>query len=150
MYYPRLRDLREDGDYVQKEIVVSLGIDQHRLYPEAKRYSGSLWQKASLLIVFCSGNLSDQNQQQSGGSTGEQQYHQAGNPDDLFLQNRTNCRPQSGNDQQHQQQSAESNQRLHDSNSFPGCGAATSPLMVFPTSRNIFSCSVWILPAKLF
>ena len=31
MYYPRLKDLREDGDYVQKEIVAYLGIDQ-RVY----------------------------------------------------------------------------------------------------------------------
>lgn len=31
MYYPRLRDLREDNDYVQKEIAAYLGIDQ-RVY----------------------------------------------------------------------------------------------------------------------
>ena len=39
MYYPRLRDLREDGDYVQKEIVVSLGIDQrvYNTYETGKR-----------------------------------------------------------------------------------------------------------------
>lgn len=28
MYYPRLKDLREDNDYVQKEIAAYLGIDQ--------------------------------------------------------------------------------------------------------------------------
>ena len=31
MYYPRLRDLREDRDLVQKEVAAVLGIDQ-RLY----------------------------------------------------------------------------------------------------------------------
>ncbi len=31
MYYPRLRDLREDRDLVQKEIAAVLGIDQ-RVY----------------------------------------------------------------------------------------------------------------------
>ena len=31
MYYPRLRDLREDKDLVQKEIAAFLGIDQ-RVY----------------------------------------------------------------------------------------------------------------------
>ena len=28
MYYPRLKDLREDNDLVQKEVVSYLGIDQ--------------------------------------------------------------------------------------------------------------------------
>ena len=39
MYYPRLRDLREDGDYVQKEIVAYLGIDQrvYNTYETGKR-----------------------------------------------------------------------------------------------------------------
>lgn len=77
MYYPRLKDLREDGDYVQKEIVAYLGIDQrvYNTYETGKReippampsnwrisirtstdyilgqsdIQGSLWQKASLL-----------------------------------------------------------------------------------------------------
>jgi len=31
MYYPRLKDLREDNDLVQKEIAAMLGIDQ-RVY----------------------------------------------------------------------------------------------------------------------
>jgi len=31
MYYPRLRDLREDRDLVQKEVAAYLGIDQ-RVY----------------------------------------------------------------------------------------------------------------------
>lgn len=31
MYYPRLRDLREDNDLVQKEVAAFLGIDQ-RVY----------------------------------------------------------------------------------------------------------------------
>ena len=31
MYYPRLRDLREDHDMVQKEVAAFLGIDQ-RVY----------------------------------------------------------------------------------------------------------------------
>lgn len=31
MYYPRLRDLREDRDLVQKEVAAVLGIDQ-RVY----------------------------------------------------------------------------------------------------------------------
>ena len=31
MYYPRLRDLREDSDLVQKEVAAFLGIDQ-RVY----------------------------------------------------------------------------------------------------------------------
>lgn len=31
MYYPRLKQLREDGDFVQKEIAEVLGIDQ-RVY----------------------------------------------------------------------------------------------------------------------
>ncbi len=31
MYYPRLRDLREDKDLVQKEVAAYLGIDQ-RVY----------------------------------------------------------------------------------------------------------------------
>ncbi|MBR6694436.1 MAG: helix-turn-helix transcriptional regulator [Clostridia bacterium] len=31
MYYPRLRDLREDRDLVQKEVAAELGIDQ-RVY----------------------------------------------------------------------------------------------------------------------
>ena len=31
MYYPRLRDLREDNDLMQKEIAAVLGIDQ-RVY----------------------------------------------------------------------------------------------------------------------
>ncbi len=31
MYYPRLRDLREDKDMVQKEVAALLGIDQ-RVY----------------------------------------------------------------------------------------------------------------------
>ncbi len=31
MYYPRLRDLREDNDLVQKEVAALLGIDQ-RVY----------------------------------------------------------------------------------------------------------------------
>lgn len=31
MYYPRLRDLREDHDLVQKEVAAILGIDQ-RVY----------------------------------------------------------------------------------------------------------------------
>lgn len=31
MYYPRLRDLREDHDLVQKEVAAFLGIDQ-RVY----------------------------------------------------------------------------------------------------------------------
>lgn len=31
MYYPRLRDLREDRDLVQKEVAAFLGIDQ-RVY----------------------------------------------------------------------------------------------------------------------
>lgn len=31
MYYPRLRDLREDKDLVQKEVATYLGIDQ-RVY----------------------------------------------------------------------------------------------------------------------
>ena len=31
MYYPRLRDLREDHDMVQKEVATFLGIDQ-RVY----------------------------------------------------------------------------------------------------------------------
>ena len=31
MYYPRLRDLREDRDLVQKEVATLLGIDQ-RVY----------------------------------------------------------------------------------------------------------------------
>ena len=28
MYYPRLKDLREDKDLVQKEVAAMLGIDQ--------------------------------------------------------------------------------------------------------------------------
>ena len=28
MYYPRLKELREDGDFVQKEVAAVLGIDQ--------------------------------------------------------------------------------------------------------------------------
>ncbi|MBQ2286072.1 MAG: helix-turn-helix transcriptional regulator [Acutalibacteraceae bacterium] len=31
MYYPRLKELREDGDFVQKEVAAVLGIDQ-RVY----------------------------------------------------------------------------------------------------------------------
>lgn len=31
MYYPRLKELREDSDYVQKEVAAVLGIDQ-RVY----------------------------------------------------------------------------------------------------------------------
>lgn len=31
MYYPRLKDLREDNDFVQKEVAAYLGIDQ-RVY----------------------------------------------------------------------------------------------------------------------
>lgn len=31
MYYPRLKDLREDSDLVQKEVAAMLGIDQ-RVY----------------------------------------------------------------------------------------------------------------------
>ena len=31
MYYPRLRDLREDNDLMQKEVAAHLGIDQ-RVY----------------------------------------------------------------------------------------------------------------------
>ena len=31
MYYPRLKDLREDNDFVQKEVAAFLGIDQ-RVY----------------------------------------------------------------------------------------------------------------------
>lgn len=31
MYYPRLRDLREDHDLTQKEVAAALGIDQ-RVY----------------------------------------------------------------------------------------------------------------------
>ncbi len=31
MYYPRLRDLREDRDLVQKQVAAALGIDQ-RVY----------------------------------------------------------------------------------------------------------------------
>ena len=39
IYYPKLKDLREDGGYVQKEIVVSLGIDQrgYNTYETGKR-----------------------------------------------------------------------------------------------------------------
>lgn len=39
MYYPRLRDLREDGDYVQKEIAAYPGIDQcvYSTYETGKR-----------------------------------------------------------------------------------------------------------------
>lgn len=39
MYYPRLRDLREDNDYVQKEIAAYLGIDQrvYSTYETGKR-----------------------------------------------------------------------------------------------------------------
>ena len=39
MYYQRLRDLREDNDYVQKEIAAYLGIDQrvYSTYETGKR-----------------------------------------------------------------------------------------------------------------
>jgi len=39
MYYPRLRDLREDRDLVQKEVAAYLGIDQrvYSNYEIAKR-----------------------------------------------------------------------------------------------------------------
>ena len=33
MYYPRLRELREDNDLVQKEVAAVLGIDQ-RVYSD--------------------------------------------------------------------------------------------------------------------
>ena len=36
MYYPRLRDLREDHDMVQKEVAAFLGIDQ-RVYSNYER-----------------------------------------------------------------------------------------------------------------
>ena len=36
MYYPRLRDLREDHDLMQKEIAAILGIDQ-RVYSNYER-----------------------------------------------------------------------------------------------------------------
>ena len=40
MYYPRLRDLREDADKTQKEIAALLGIDQrvYSNYETGKRY----------------------------------------------------------------------------------------------------------------
>ena len=39
MYYPRLRDLREDKDLVQKEVAALLGIDQrvYSTYETGKR-----------------------------------------------------------------------------------------------------------------
>ena len=39
MYYPRLRDLREDHDLTQKEVVAILGIDQrvYSAYETGKR-----------------------------------------------------------------------------------------------------------------
>lgn len=39
MYYPRLRDLREDHDLVQKEVAALLGIDQrvYSIYETGKR-----------------------------------------------------------------------------------------------------------------
>ncbi len=36
MYYPRLKDLREDRDLVQKEVAALLGIDQ-RVYSNYER-----------------------------------------------------------------------------------------------------------------
>lgn len=39
MYYPRLKDLREDNDFVQKEVAAYLGIDQrvYSTYETGKR-----------------------------------------------------------------------------------------------------------------
>ncbi len=39
MYYPRLKDLREDKDLVQKEVAAFLGIDQrvYSIYETGKR-----------------------------------------------------------------------------------------------------------------
>ena len=39
MYYPRLKDLREDNDFVQKEVAAYLGIDQrvYSTYETVKR-----------------------------------------------------------------------------------------------------------------
>ena len=47
MYYPRLRELREDNDLVQKEVAAVLGIDQ-RVYSD---YETGKWEIPTSYVV---------------------------------------------------------------------------------------------------
>ena len=58
MYYPRLRDLREDRDLVQKEIAAVLGIDQ-RVYSNYEIGKREIPKRFLILLADIYGTSSD-------------------------------------------------------------------------------------------